>query len=129
MAVFNKKGDKFDHVVTVPRDPNVSPTYSHKFPVRVGNIVEERWASKIRPIKDMTRVLQANHLKRNIDYMVDYNGVKQEYEYWFKDDVEAAMFKIASANMCQKLQLPGAKFKVKCPCCKKTYNKSQIEWV
>jgi len=129
MAIYNKQGDKFEHKVVIPKDPNTDPTYSHTFPVQVGNRVEERWTSKVRPIKDMTRVLQANHLKRNIDYMVDYNGINKEYEYWFKDDVEASMFKLISAGVVQKLGLPGAKFKIKCPCCGDIFSKSEIEWV
>jgi L-rhamnose mutarotase len=127
MSIFNKQGDEFTHVVYVPRDPNTSPTYSHTFPVKVGNHVEDRWATKVRPIADMTKVLGATGLKRYKDYMVQFEN--RQYEYWFKEDVDAAMFKLSSAGVVQKMGLPGAKFKIKCPCCSAIYDKTDIEWV
>ena len=127
MSIFNKQGDEFTHMVNVPRDPNTNPTYSHTFPVKVGNHVEERWATKVRPIADMTKVLGGSGLKRYKDYMVDFN--KGQYEYWFKESLDAAMFKLASCGVLQRMGMPGAKFKIKCPCCSSVFDKTDIEWV
>jgi len=69
--LYNKSGKEFSHKVSIDRDPNVDPTYSHKFPTRdnKGRIVE-RWSTKVRPIKSMTSLLYGMSLKRNQDYMV-----------------------------------------------------------
>lgn len=130
MAIFNKQGVQFSYLVSLPRDPNVDPTYSHKFPARLpsGKVVE-RWARKVRPIKDMTRILQGNNLKRNIDYMIEYNGINEHYEYWFKDAMDAATFKLSSVGVAQKLSLPGYNFKIECPCCKQTFERTEIKWI
>ena len=127
MSIFNKQGDEFEHLVTVPKDPNTKHTYSHTFPVRVGNHVEERWSTKVRPITDMTKVLGGSGLRRYKDYLVEFNNGR--YEYWFKEPLDAAMFKLASCGVLQRMGLPGAKFNIKCPCCSSIFKQTDIEWV
>lgn len=129
MSIFNKAGDEFTHIVTLPRDPNVEPIYRHTFPAQVGNKVVERWSTKVRPIKDMTYMLRACRLLRNKDYMVDYNGVNKVYEYWFKQKSHAVQFKLMVGNSPQQISTGGTKFKIKCPCCSNTFNTDEIEWV
>jgi len=129
MAIFNKKGDEFKHLVTVPKDPNTEPTYTHPFPVAVApNRVEERWSTKVRPIKDLTKCLQGYNLKRNIDYMVDYNAVSRQYEYWFMNDDDAFWFKLTAGHMTQSFAPKGPVFQIECPCCNQVFDKKDIIW-
>ena len=65
--LYNKHGKQFSHKVSIARDPNLDPVFRYMFPVKRGNIVEKKWASKIRPIKSLTKQLQGLNLKRNID--------------------------------------------------------------
>lgn len=127
-SMFNKQGTEFTHLVTVARDPNGPPaTYTHSFPVLgKGGRVEERWSTKVRPIKDMTRVLSGARLKRNQDYMVDYNG--KEYEYWFLDAKWAMMFQIAASGLTQTLVSKNHKFDIECPHCHNNFTTEQIIW-
>ena len=125
--MFNKKGVEFTNLVTIPRDPNgPPPTYSHKFPVVVGNKVKERWSTKVRPMKDMTRLLNGCKLKRNIDYMVAYNG--KDYEYWFNNANHSLMFAIITSGMKQSISVPNHKFNVVCPHCSTQFPTEEITW-
>lgn len=127
MSIFNKQGVEFTHLVTIPPSPNQSPTYSHKFPVRVGNRVEERWSTKVKPIKDLTNILKGCALKRNQDYMVEFT--KGLYHYWFLDKRHAFMFQIASSNFTQSVAPKGHKFDIQCPHCQTQFATEQIVWV
>ena len=85
MSQFNKEGLEFTHLVSIDRDPNQDTTYSHKFPTYdfAKHKIVERWSTKVKPIKSLTESLRGIRLKRNKDYMVDYNNQTQKYEYWF----------------------------------------------
>lgn len=131
MSIFNKQGVEFKHPVRIPRDPNgPPPTYSHSFPV-IGKRgkVEERWSTKVRPIKDMTRILQGCQLKRNQDYMIEYNEATQMFEYWFLDPRNQTMFAIAASNLKQTVASQGPKFDIECPHCQGHFGTHQIKWV
>tara|TARA_R110000764_G_C10688618_1_gene343460 strand:+ start:67 stop:459 length:393 start_codon:yes stop_codon:yes gene_type:complete len=129
MSKFNKDGVEFTHKVSVPKDPNTDPTYSHTFPVAVApGVIEERWSTKVRPIKDLTKCLQGYHLKRNIDYMIDYDGITQEYEYWFLCDDNAFWFKLTAGHMMQSHSAKGKTFRIECPCCNQVFDKKDIIW-
>jgi hypothetical protein len=127
MSMFNKKGVEFTNLVKVPLDPNSPPpTYSHKFPVVVGNKVTERWSTKVRPMKDMTRLLSGCKLKRNIDYMVGFNG--KDYEYWFHNSNHALMFAIITSGMIQSFSTSKRKFDIMCPHCNTPFPTEKITW-
>lgn len=130
MSIFNKQGVEFKHPVSIPRDPNIPPTYSHSFPViGKGGKVEERWSTKVRPIKDMTRILQGCQLKRNHDYMIEYNEATGMFEYWFLDARNQTMFAIAASNLKQTVASQGPKFDIECPHCQGHFGTHQIKWV
>jgi hypothetical protein len=129
MTIFNKHGVEFKHLVKIPKDPNSPATYTHSFPVQVGNRIEERWSTKVRPIKDLTRILQGCQLKRNQDYMIDYNEGTQMYEYWFLDPRNQLMFAMASSNLKQTTIVNGHKFDIECPHCQTHFATTQIKWV
>jgi hypothetical protein len=126
--MFNKNGDEFTHLVTVAKDPSVDPTYSYKFPARQQNgTIKELWAQKIRPIKDLTTLLRGVQLKRNVDYMLEYNHGR--YEYWFKEAKHATLFSLIVPQTGQSLASGGQQFDVECPHCANTFPTSQIKWV
>ena len=127
-ARYNKHGIKFAHRVTVAPAPNSpDPTYSYKFPTLQGTQVIEKWAQKVRPIKDLTRYLHGCDLKRYKDYLVDFNGT--DYEYWFKDSRTSLLFSLRCSFMKQT-RVGGRthKFKVECPDCHKQIDQEDIEW-
>lgn len=131
MSKFNKDGIEFKHLVQIAKDPNgPPPTYSHSFPV-VGKRgkVEERWSTKVRPIKDMTRILQGNKLRRHHDYVIDYNEATQLYEYWFLDSRHAMLFQIAAGNLTQSLSAPQNHFSLECPHCQGVIQTKDFKWV
>jgi hypothetical protein len=130
MSIFNKHGIEFKHPVQVPLDPNgPPPTYTHSFPV-IGKRgkVEERWSTKVRPIKDLTRILQGCRLKRNQDYMIEYNEATQMYEYWFLDPRNQLMFAIAASTVKQSHAAQGPKFDIQCPHCLNQFATKDITW-
>ncbi len=120
-AIYNKKGTKFSHCIRVPKDPNMDATYSFKFPVLVGVTVEERWGTKVRPIKSLTTYLQGCSLKRYHDYMVQYSPTTKHYEYWFREAKYATLFSIRCATMQQSVRGKGYPFKIECPHCQQTF--------
>ena len=126
MSIFNKAGKEFTELVTIPPQPGQPTTYTHKFPVKVGNTVEERWSTKVRPIRDLTNILRGCQLKRNQDYMVNFNG--KEYEYWFENSKHALMFQIAASTLKQTVSPKGDKFDIECPHCQKVFATDQITW-
>ena len=129
MSLFNKEGKEFAVMVAVDKDPNQDPTYSHKFPTMVGNKVVERWSTKVRPIKSLTAFLQGCQLKRNKDYMIDYNPKTKKYEYWFDDGQNAFMFSLMCGTMKQTLAGSGHKFDIQCPHCAGIIDSHDISWV
>ena len=130
MSMFNKQGKEFANLATVQPDPNTPTTYSHKFPTLVGNKVVERWSTKVRPIKDLTHLLRGCQLKRNQDYMVDYNAKTGMYEYWFERSSHCLMFQIASASVLQSRSMGnGHQFNIECPHCAKHIHSHNIKWV
>jgi len=128
MSLFNKTGTEFTHLVCIDRDPNIEPTYSHKFPTRVGQMIVERWSTKVRPIRSLTRILQGVNLKRNQDYMIDYNPKTQQYEYWFQDAKMATLFALVCSTMQQTVSLPGNQFDIECPHCQGQFSTRDIKW-
>jgi len=129
MAMFNKEGIQFTYRVEIDRDPNTDPIYTHSFPVLVGNTVQERWTTKVRQIKTLTRMLQGVQLKRNQDYMIDFNDQTQKYEYWFRDGPTAMMFQLMCGHLKQTLNPQGLKFDIECPHCQATFPTEDIKWV
>lgn len=129
MTMFNKQGTEFNFKVEIDRDPTINPTYSHPFPVLVGNTVQERWSTKVRPIKTLTRMLQGVQLKRNQDYMIDFNIKTDKYEYWFRDGPTAMMFQLMCGHLKQNVSQPGHKFDIECPHCQATFPTEDIKWV
>ena len=129
MSIFNKVGTEFKYLVKIPVDPKVDPTYTHPFPVlnTKKNIVETRWSTKVRPIKDLTTLLRGAKLKRYIDYMVDYK--LGHYEYWFLTPQNQLFFSIITSGMTQSVQQIGNTFDVLCPHCNNTFPSNQITWV
>lgn len=126
--MFNKNGDEFTHCVKVAKDPSVEPTYSYKFPARQNNgTVKELWAQKIRPIKDLTTLLRGVQLKRNIDYMLEYNA--PYYEYWFKQAKHATLFSLIVPQTGQSLASSNGHFDIECPHCAGLFPTTQIKWV
>ena len=128
MSIFNKTGTEFTHLVCVARDPTVDPTYSHKFPTLVGTKVVERWSTKVRPIKSLTAALHGVRLKRNHDYMVDFNAKTQQYEYWFLDPAMATLFALVCSTCLQTLSASGHSFKIECPHCAGHFATQDIKW-
>ena len=87
----------------------------------------ERWAKKVRPIKDLTRYLQGCGLKRFKDYLIDFNG--QDYEYWFRDARMALLFSLRCSFMKQTRAAHRSHgFKIECPDCHKHIGQEDIEW-
>ena len=130
MSMFNKEGKEFTHLATVQPDPKTPTTYSHKFPTLVGTKVVERWSTKVRPIKDLTYLLRGCRLKRNQDYMVDYNSKTNLYEYWFDNSANCLMFILASSTVLQSRRVgPGHKFDIECPHCANHIPPSDIKWI
>jgi hypothetical protein len=129
MSLFNKEGKEFNTMVAVDRDPKQDPTYRHKFPTMVGNKVVERWSQKVRPIKSLTRFLQGCQLKRNQNYMIDFNAKTDKYEYWFDDAQNALMFGLMCGSMKQTLAGSGQKFDIVCPHCAGIIDSHNIHWV
>lgn len=129
MSRFNKYGTEFTHLVCVNRDPNINPTYSHKFPTLVGVKVVERWSTKVRPIKSLTQALQGVRLKRNQDYMIDFNPKTDQYEYWFLDPAMATLFALVCGTMLQKLNGNNHNFNIECPHCQGHITQNQIKWI
>ena len=128
MSVFNKQGDEFANLVEVVRPKDHTPTYSHSFPVAVGNRVEERWSTKARPIKSMTKYLQGCALKRYKDYMVDYNPRSSKFEYWFKESKYALLFQLAVSNLEQEYTDQKPRLTAVCPSCNHKMNSWDIDW-
>lgn len=131
MSMFNKQGKEFTYLATVAPDPNSPTTYSHKFPtVGANGKVVERWSTKVRPIKDLTHLLRGCRLKRNEDYMVDYNAKTGLYEYWFEHSKHCLMFQLASSQVLQsRRQGSGQQFNIECPHCAKHIHPHDITWV
>jgi hypothetical protein len=130
MSLFNKDGKEFTHLATIQPDPKTPTTYSHKFPTLVGNKVVERWSTKVRPIKDLTHLLRGCQLKRNQDYMVDYNAKTGLYEYWFEDSRHCLMFVLASNSVLQTRRVGnGHQFSIECPHCALHIHPHDIKWV
>lgn len=128
MTMFNQQGKEFTYKVEIDRDPKIDPTYTHPFPVMIGNKIQERWSTKVRPIKSLTRVLQGVQLKRNKDYMIDFNTKTQKYEYWFEDGQTAMMFSLMAGHMKQLLAPPGQIFNIECPHCRQQFSRQDIIW-
>jgi len=129
MSIFNKQGVEFTNPVCVPVDPNFEPTYSYRFPTLVGQKVVEKWARKVRPIRDLTGVLRGCNLKRYQDYMVEYGDVKAgHYTYWFLDSRHATMFALIVSTMKQTTNPKNPKFDICCPNCNTTFNPDLITW-
>ena len=128
MALYNKAGTEFAHMVAVDRPQGHAPTYTHSFPVAVGTRVEERWSTKARPIKSMTRYLQGCALKRYVDYMVDFNAKTNKFEYWFAQGKHATLFQLAVSNLQQEYASAKPKLTAVCPCCQHRMNSWEIEW-
>ena len=116
-AIYNTSGTKFSHCIRVPKDPNQDATYSFKFPVLTHKGVEERWGTKVRPIRSLTAYLQGCSLKRYQDYMVQYDALTKHYEYYFREAKYATLFAITCATMLQKTARKGYPFKIECPNC------------
>ena len=129
MSIFNKEGVEFCHLVCVDRDPNVEPTYSHKFPTLVGNKVVERWGTHVRPIRSLTHALRGVRLMRKKDYMIDYNPRTQQYEYWFLDGQMATLFALVCSSMKQTLSPRGHRFDIVCPHCQQQFDTKDITWI
>ena len=130
MSKFNKDGLEFKNLVSVDRDPNQDPTYTHKYPARLPNgQVDERWSTKVRPLKPLTHYLQGMSLRRFKDYIVDFNPVTDKYEYWFVDPKVQLMFALACGHLLQGFQAPGQTFDVECPHCQQTFPRQDIKWV
>ena len=129
MSIFNKEGIEFTYPVYIDRDVNTDPTYSHKFPAidNKGRVVE-RWAKKVRPIKDLTNLLRGVRLLKNRDYMVDYNKSTQKYEYWFLEGQMATLFTLACGSLKQGYTPQGHQFDVGCPHCNATFPTKDIIW-
>ena len=129
MSVFNTKGVEFKNAVLIKEDPHTDPTYSFKFPAVVGTRVVERWARKVRPIKDLTQMLRGCNLRRYTDYMVEHNDVKVGYyTYWFLDAKHALMFQMMSSTLTQSHQQPGQSFNIVCPHCQSDFPTAQVSW-
>lgn len=127
--LYNKQGKTFPHKVSINHNPNIDPTYTHKFPV-IGpkGTIEERWSTKVRPIKSLTTLLRGMTLKRNEDYMIEYDGVSKTYDYYFHDYGHATWFSLVCSGMQQALNIPGRKFNVICPHCNKDFPTSNMRW-
>jgi hypothetical protein len=128
MSLFNKEGKEFKNMISINKDPNVDPTYSYAFPVPKGNKIEMRFAKKIRPIQSLTRMLQGCRLKRNQDYMIDFNDNTDKYEYYFADGRHATMFALMCSTMTQPIKGPGHKFNIQCPHCNQQFGTKDIIW-
>jgi hypothetical protein len=130
MTIFNKQGVEFTHPICVPEDPNFEPTYRFKFPTIQGGRVVERWARKVRPIKDLTAVLRGCNLTRYKDYMVEYADVKAgHYTYWFLDSRHATMFALIASTLTQTTNPKGPQFGIVCPHCQSAFPTDQITWI
>lgn len=126
---FNKQGKEFKYCVSIDRDPNVDPTYSHKFPTMgPKGIIVERWSTKVRPIKSMTTLLHGMNLRRNEDYMIEYCGLTQKYDYYFFDQGHATWFSLVCSGMKQLIQKPNQQFNIVCPHCKNDFPTRNMSW-
>lgn len=128
MAVFNKQGDKFEHLVKIDCPKDHSPTYSYKFPTVVGTKVINRWACKVRPIKSMTKYLQGCELKRYIDYIVDFDNKTNQFQYWFKEGQYATLFALRVSGMQQEYGTKKPQLHACCSNCGHTVPRHEIEW-
>ena len=129
MSLFNKQGKEFAHSVAVSRPQGHTPTYTHSFPVAVApGVVEERWSTKVKPIKSMTRYLKGCDLKRYQDYMVEYSVKQDAFLYWFAEAKYATLFQLAVSNMEQEYAGTKPRLTAVCPCCKHRMNSWEIEW-
>lgn len=128
MSIFNKHGVEFTYLVKIPRDPNTIPTYRHPFPaLNHKQIIEIRYSTKVRPIKDLTRLLNGAKLKKYVDYMIDYNN--GFYEYWFLTPQHQLFFSIITSGMTQSVHQPNTQFDILCPHCANTFPTQDITWV
>jgi|DEB0MinimDraft_10_1074344.scaffolds.fasta_scaffold131433_1 hypothetical protein len=129
MTVFNKQGTEFTHRVGVDCPSTHTPTYTHSFPVAVApGVVEERWSTKARPLKSMTKYLQGCDLKRNKDYMVEFNPRTNQFDYWFLEGKYATLFGLMVANKTQEYKLPNQRLHARCPHCAGKFESYEIEW-
>ena len=128
MAIFNKQGDEFEHLVRIDCPKNHRPTYTHKFPVVVGTHVEDRWSTKVRPIKSMTNYLKGCELKRYTDYMVQFNKFTNKFEYWFKEGQYATLFALRVSGMKQEYGTKKPALYACCSNCGHTVPRHEIEW-
>jgi hypothetical protein len=128
MSLFNKEGKEFSTMVAVDRDPTVDPTYRHKFvhwETMRRPFAGPRCCAQVRPIKSVTRFLQGCQLKRNQDYMIDFNARTDKYEYWFDDAQNAMMFGLMCGSMTQPLAGIGD---IQCPHCAGVIDSHSIHW-
>lgn len=126
--LFNKSGRKFEHKVSIQRDPNVEPTFSYTFPVKRGTKVDMLWARKVRPIKSLTRQLQGLNLKRNVDYMIEYNALTETYDYYFHDAKHQTIFALVNLGTSQPLK-NNPHIMVECPVCLTKMEKHDLRYV
>lgn len=129
MTRFNRQGHECAHPVRVPRDPTVQPTFSHPFPVRTARGIEERWAHRVRPIPDMTRILSGARLRRDQDYLIEYDAPAGEYIYWFRDSRWALMFQLAAVGRTCLPRQPQQAIHVRCPECDHQFHPGTGDWV
>lgn len=128
--IYNKQGTRFGELVEIPydEDSKTPPTYSHKFPVALPNgVVDERWSTKARPIKDLTHLLQGMKLRRYEDYMIDYDGVKKVYQYYFRDPKHALVFNLTASNIKQTVA-DSKQLKIVCEACGNHIDNHNIKW-
>ena len=113
---MEKKLDKrqFKNKVEVTSPDWHEPTYTHPFPVLIGNTVETRWSTKLRPIKSLTGFLQSMKLHKNKHYIVEYNKAKGVFVYSFRKGKFATIFALAVGHLAQQ---PNKEIKVVCPGC------------
>lgn len=81
----------FPHPVSIKIDSNSDLTYSHPFPVMVGNRVQERWSKKTHPVKPVSAALRSMRIMRYKDYQLGHDAKSHSVVYHFADSRHAMM--------------------------------------
>lgn len=118
---------EFNHKVTVTVDKNQPVSYSHPFPVRVGNSIQERWCKKPLPPKGYSQMLRSLGCYRNRDYFIRVNTKEHGLDYFFEQDTKAFLFKMAiGQNVAGGVT---QSFLQCCPNCKHTFRPDETTTV
>ena len=109
----------YEHKVTVTVAKDQPIDYTHPFPVKIGNNIEERWSTKPRPPKGYAAMLRALGCQRNRDYEIRVNSKVHGIDYFFEEETKAFLFKMAIGHNVDASS--SANLKQCCPKCNHTF--------